>query len=127
MTYTWPRVEVYSYLNETAELAPDLEKMVAELPAEYDPPARLASVYLEVGRTGDALAMAERAKKLAYGPRKARVLILIGDIHRARGDRAAEKEAREEVVAHYQALPAGHRNPKGLAAARAALAEVGSK
>jgi tetratricopeptide (TPR) repeat protein len=127
MTHIWPRVEVYGYLGETAELVPDLEKMVAELPTEYDPPARLAGVYLELGRMDDALAMAERARGLAYGPRKARVLILIGDIHAARGDRVAEKKAREEVVAHHEALPAGHRNPEALAAARAALAELGNK
>ncbi|HLU68564.1 MAG TPA: thioredoxin family protein [Kofleriaceae bacterium] len=127
MTYNWPRAEVYMYLGRAAELIPDIERSVAELPEEYDPPYRLAGLYLEVGRLDDAMKMAERARGLIYGPRKARVLILIADIHRARGDRAAEKRARQEVVDYYESLPPGHRSDKGLAAARAALAAVGKQ
>ena len=127
MTYNYPRLEVHEYLGASAELVADLERSVAELPEEYDPAYRLASLYLTLGRLDDALKAAERARELIYGPRTARVLILIAEIHEARGDRAAERAARKAVVEHYEARPPGQRSEEGLAAAREALARVGKK
>ena len=125
MTYVWPRSEVYAYLGEGEKLVPDLERMAAELPDQYDPPYRLAWIQLQIGKLDEALASAQRAVGLIYGPRKGRALTLVADIHKARGDRKAERAARKATVAFYASLPPGHRSPKAEAAARTALAAVG--
>ena len=56
----------------------DAEKMLKEsekrLPSDYNPPARLARVYLTVGRYADGIAATDRALELAYGPRKTTIL-----------------------------------------------------
>jgi thioredoxin-like negative regulator of GroEL len=125
MIYVWPRSEVYVYLGEGEKLIPEMEKLAADLPNEYDPPYRLAWVNYQVGRLDEALAAAQRAVGMVYGPRKGRALILVADIHKKRGDVAAERAARQAVVDHYASLPPGHKNEGAEAAAREALAAVG--
>lgn len=124
MTYNWPRAEVYVYLGVPGELIPDLEKSVADLPTEYDPPYRLAWILAQTGELDRALQMAKRALDLAYGPRKARVAALIVDLHEARGDGNAQAAAQAELVAIYEALPEGQARPDVLEAARTRLAEL---
>ena len=124
MTWHWPRAEVYVYLGVPAELVPALEASVAALPDQYDPPYRLAWVQLQVGHLEAARAAAEKAVGLAYGPRKARVLSLLADIHAKRGDRPAERAARQGVVDLLAGLPVGQRSEKSLDAARAALSAL---
>jgi thioredoxin-like negative regulator of GroEL len=124
MTYNWPRAEVYVYLEKGLELAPALEKSAADLPAEYDPPYRLAWVLFKSGKLDEAVTWNERATKLAYGPRKVRVLSLSAEIAVARKDAVAERTARTEIVATYEALPAELANPEALAKAKAALAAL---
>jgi tetratricopeptide (TPR) repeat protein len=125
MTYVWPRAEVYGYLGQADKLIPDLKQLEADLPKEYDPPFRLAWVYLQAGRLDEAQAAAERAIGKVYGPRKGRALALVADIHKARGNVDAERAARKVVVDFYRSLPPGHRSEKALADARKALAAVG--
>jgi tetratricopeptide (TPR) repeat protein len=122
MTYVWPRSEVYVYLGEGEKLVPDLERLAADLPNEYDPPYRLAWVELKIGKLDEALAAAQRAVGMVYGPRKGRALTLVADIHKARGDAVAERAARQAVVDYYASLPPGHKNDGAEADARAALA-----
>ncbi len=121
MTYNWPRAEVYVYLGIAEKLVPALQQSVADLPQEYDPPYRLAWIYLNLERYDEALTMAEKALALAYGPRKARVQGLIAAIHAATGNTAARKEALEAVVKIYEALPPGQRQPEAEERARSAL------
>ena len=122
MTFNWPRAEVHVYLGTAAELVPALQKSVADLPNEYDPPYRLAWVHYKLGQHDRALASAEKALGLGYGPRKARIQSLIADIHAARKDKRAELSAREAVIAIYKALPEGQKQPAALARAVEALA-----
>jgi hypothetical protein len=125
MTYVWPRSEVYVHLGEGQKLIPDLEKLMADLPEEYDPPYRLAWVSLQIGALDQALTAARRAVGMVYGPRKGRALAMVADIHKARGDLKAEHAARRAVVDFYASLPPGHRSDSSLAAARQALTAVG--
>lgn len=127
MTHNWPRAEVYVYLGEGEKLIPDLERSVAELPREYDPPARLAWVHEQLGHHDKALEYAEKALALSYGPRKGNVLRLIADIYKGKGDLEGERKARQAVVDHYKSLPAGHRDDDKIAEAEEALAAVGKK
>ncbi|HEU5056945.1 MAG TPA: thioredoxin family protein [Kofleriaceae bacterium] len=125
MTHNWPRAEVYVYLGEGEKVIADLERSIAELPKEYDPPARLAWVHLQLGRHDAALPLAEKALGLAYGPRKASILRLIAEIHKGRGDLEAERKARQAMVDHLKSLPAGHKDEDRIEEAEKALAEVG--
>ncbi len=123
-THNYLLVDVYMWLGRGKELIPVLERSAADLPREYDPPYRLATVHLGLGDPPRALHWAEKSLALAYGPRKARVWSLIAEIHRARKDRAAEVAARREVVKVYEDLPAGQKQPVALERARQALAEL---
>ncbi len=126
MTYNWPRAEVYAYLGVPLELVPALERSIADLPEEYDPPYRLAWVLLQAGKADDARVQAERAIALAYGPRKARAQGMLADIHRARADVEAERAARAAALATLEALPEAAKSPDAIAKAKADLAAVGS-
>jgi thiol-disulfide isomerase/thioredoxin len=125
MTFNWPLAEVCVRLHKPDEAIAILRRSADALPDEYDPPYRLAWVLLQSGRAADALPPAEQALGLVYGPRKARVQGLIADIHKARGDVVAERDARAAVVAIWEALPPGQYDAQALFEARAALAKVG--
>jgi thioredoxin-like negative regulator of GroEL len=124
MTYNWPRAEVYVYLGKGLELVADLQKSAAALPAEYDPPYRLAWVLFKSGKLDEAVEWNAKAEKLIYGPRKARVLSLRADLAAARKDAAGERAARADLVAMYEALPAEQAAPEALAKAKEALAAL---
>jgi thioredoxin-like negative regulator of GroEL len=126
MTYNWPRAEVYVYLGRPLDLVPALEKSAADLPKEYDPPARLGWLLFKANKLPDAASWTDKALALAYGPRKARLLGLRADIAKAAGDAAAEKDFRAKAVAQYEGLPKGEQMPDALAAAKAALAATGT-
>jgi thioredoxin-like negative regulator of GroEL len=124
MTYNWPRAEVYAYLAIPLELVPALEKSAADLPLEYDPPYRLAFLYKEAGKLDEAIPWAKKAAELAYGPRKARAQAQLADLLRAKGDSAAELEARRALVTIYEGLPPGQAKPDDLEKARIELAAL---
>jgi thioredoxin-like negative regulator of GroEL len=129
MTYNWPRAEVYVYLARPLDLVPALEKSAADLPNEYDPPARLGWLLFKSGKATklpEAAQWTDKALALAYGPRKARLYGLRADIAKAAGDAAAEKDFRGKAIAQYESLPKGEEMPEALAAAKAALAAASS-
>ncbi len=92
-----------------------LEQSEKDFPDDYNPPARLAAVYLRLKRYDEAMTAADRALKLVYGPRRIRVLTTIADIQAAKGDRAAAKKTLEEAVAYADGLPEGQRNEEQVA------------
>lgn len=101
-----------------------LQKSEADLPDDYNPPARLALVFREQGKLDDALAAAERALKKVYGPRKLRVLETKASILAKKNDGAGQKQVLTEAVAYAKALPAGQRNEKTIARLEGTLAKV---
>jgi thiol-disulfide isomerase/thioredoxin/tetratricopeptide (TPR) repeat protein len=125
MTHNWPRAEVYVYLGEGEKILADLERSVAELPKEYDPPARLAWVHEQLGHHDKAMEFAQKALALAYGPRKGTILKLIADIYMGKGDLEGERKAREAVLDYYESLTGGHYDEQRIADAEKALADVG--
>ena len=124
MTYNWPRTEVYVYLGVPLELVPALEKSAKDLPAEYDPRARLGFLYFQAKKYDDAATWTDQALAMVYGPRKGRVLNLRADIAAAQNDAVAEKRLREQAVALYAGLPKGQEAPEALAKAQDALAKL---
>ncbi|HLL25220.1 MAG TPA: thioredoxin family protein [Kofleriaceae bacterium] len=124
MTYNWPRAEVYVFLDKPLELVPALEKSIADLPKEYDPPTRLGWIYLKAGKLAEAAKYTDQALALAYGPRKVRVLTQRAEIAQKQGDKDTERAMRAQVVKMYESLPAGQTSPEQLAKAKEALAKV---
>jgi thiol-disulfide isomerase/thioredoxin len=123
-TFNYQLADVYITLGRPLEAVPALEKSAKALPSEYDPPARLGWVYLEAGKLDEATVWTDRALKLVYGPRKARVLAQRANIEKKRGDLAAEKKYRGEIVALWTNMPADMANPDALAKAKADLAAL---
>lgn len=102
------RMLAYLALGEPARALPMLAASEADFPADYNPPARLAKVHLEMGALDLAKAAIGRALARAYGPRRLRLLALAADVAKARGDQAGEKAALDEAIAlGQQTKPTG--------------------
>ncbi len=119
------RVECALELGEPARAVPALEASERDLPKDYNPPARLATLYQEMGRLDEALAASGRALARSYGPRKVRVYELRAQILDKKGDRVAARGALEEGIAYAATLPASQRPTRLVERmqARAATAE----
>lgn len=126
MTHSWPAAEVHAFLGEPEAFIPALERLVAALPEEYDPPYRLAWLLLEAGRAKDALPPVELARARVYGPRAADVLGLEAKILSALGRGQEAKKRRVEALDLLEALPAGAVDPAKIQAARAAADRLGA-
>ena len=96
------RLDAYLALEEPARAIPMLERSEKDFPEDYNPPARLGRVYLELRRLDEADKAADRAVARVYGPRAMRVFALKADIANARGDRAAEVTALEQALARSE-------------------------
>ncbi|MBK7073763.1 MAG: thioredoxin family protein, partial [Myxococcales bacterium] len=121
MTYNWHRAEVYVFLGKGEAILPALEQSTKDLPTEYDPPYRLAWVYLQLGKAADAKKWADDALGKAYGPRKVRVANLAVEAAKAIGDVAVEKAARAALIAVLEGLPKEVAQPENLEKAKQAL------
>ena len=110
---------------EAAKRLPDaipmLEQSEKDFPKDYNPPARLALVYLKLQRYDDAMTAANRALERVYGPRRIRVLSTIVDIQMGKGDRAGARKTLEEAVTFADGLPEGQRNEEQVVSLRRKL------
>jgi tetratricopeptide (TPR) repeat protein len=123
-TYNWPRSEVYLYLGVAAELIPALAQSEKDLPKQYDPPYRLAWLLHKLGKEARALMAAQRAIKLAYGPRQARMYGMIADIQLALDDSKEAVAAARRSLDVWTNLPEGQRNAMESEAAQRRLDEL---
>jgi thiol-disulfide isomerase/thioredoxin len=116
------RLGAYLALGQPARAVPMLLESERDFPTDYNPPARLAIAYLEMGRLDDAAAAVERARTRVYGPRVMRVLTLAADIAKARGDRPVERKALEEALARTEkaTLTPGQKKARDALAKRLA-------
>ena len=124
MIYGYQWADVHIFLGEPAKAIPALEATAKALPKEYEAHYRLASIQLAAGNHDAALAAAERAVELGYGPRKEDIYTLLARIHAARGDTAGVKKTLEALIAHLEALPEGQRSQKAIDGAKARLAKM---
>ncbi len=115
------RMSAYLELQEPARAIPMLEESERELPDDYNPPARLAVVYLATKNPDAALAASNRALPKVVGPRRVRVLQTRSDVFAAKGDAAASREALEQALACAESLPAGQRSEGQIAALKKKL------
>jgi hypothetical protein len=96
-------------LGKPALAIPALQASEKALPEDYNPAYRLAMLYRELGRPGDAVAAADRALAKAYGPRKLRVYDLKASAQARAGDAAGHKATLREAVAFGAGLPETQR------------------
>jgi len=92
------RLLAYLALGEPARALPMLQQSEQDFPNDYNPPARLARVYFELGRLDDALAAIDRALARVYGPRTLRVAAQKADILQKQGKKAEARAALEEAL-----------------------------
>jgi tetratricopeptide (TPR) repeat protein len=99
-------------LGDPARAVPLLKESEKAAPADYNPPYRLAVLYLELKQNDEALAASDRALALAYGPRKIRVLAQRATVLEAKGDPAGARKALGEAIAYAGTLPKAQQNPR---------------
>ena len=115
------RLGAYEAAGEIERAVPMLLRSEKDFPQDYNPPARLALVYLRLKRYDDALAASDRALARVYGPRKLRVLAVRADIYTAMGNPAAARKTVEESLSYAEALPEGQRSETTIEALKRQL------
>ena len=106
------RLLAYLAIGEPERALPMLAESERDFPSDYNPPARIARVYLEMKRYDEALAAANRALSRGYGPRKLRLYLLKADALHGKGDAVALVATLGEAVAFGKSLPPGEVPPK---------------
>jgi len=120
------RVGAALALGDPARAVPALLASERDLPGDYNPPARLAVLYREMGQYDEALAASQRALDRAYGARKLRIYDTRASIFTKAGDAAAAKRTLEEALRFADTLPAGQRPGRLIEQLRKKLAETGA-
>jgi tetratricopeptide (TPR) repeat protein len=103
-------LSAYAAAGEYEKAIPMLEQSEREFPRDYNPPARLAYVYLHLKKYGRALAASDRALARVDGPRRLQVLAIRAEIDKGRGDILAARRTLEEAVSYAENLPPGQRS-----------------
>lgn len=96
------------------------------LPEDYNPPARLAAAYKAAGKLPEALAAADRALKLAYGPRKLRVYSTKVDVLEKSGKIEDAKATMAEAIQYAQSLPKAQISDRTIESLKTKLAKIGA-
>jgi len=99
------RMLAYVALGDPARALPMLNASEKDFPADYNPPARIARVSLELHKLDDAQAAALRALARGYGPRKLKLYLLLADILKAKGDAPGVSRVVDEALAYAHGLP----------------------
>jgi tetratricopeptide (TPR) repeat protein len=120
------RLNAYQAAGEIEKAIPMLEKSEKDFPEDYNPPARLALVYLTLKRYDEALKASDQAMAKVYGPRKLRVYAVRADIYAAMGNEAAAQKTVQDALAYAEALPPGQRSDATIAALRNQLGVEGA-
>ncbi|MCA9691328.1 MAG: thioredoxin family protein [Myxococcales bacterium] len=128
-TYDYGRANAYVALHRAPEAIAMLQQRERELPESYEPPARLADVYMKVQRWPEALSAIDRALARAYGPRRLRYLSMKAEILGEMNDRAAQIETLREEVLGRKELVRGdaNRGPYEEAKERLQRAQLAAK
>lgn len=115
------RLGTYLDLGAPERAIPMLQASERDLPADYNPPARLAIAYRAMKRYDEALAASDRALAKAYGPRKLGILQTRADVYKEKGDTAAARRTIEQAVELAESLPEGQRSDRTIAALKKKL------
>jgi tetratricopeptide (TPR) repeat protein len=99
------RIAAAGFLNDPARAIPALEASERDLPGDYNPPMRLASIYARLNRFDDALDAYRRAYAKAYGVRKISILTSSASVYEKKGDKASAKRTLGQALKMAEALP----------------------
>lgn len=109
------RVSAAITAGDPARALPALQASERDLPGDYNPPARLATLYRELGRYDEAIAASDRALAKVYGPRKLTVLDGRATIFEKAGKPADARSALEQALAFAGTLPEAQRSKRMVA------------
>jgi len=98
------RIGAAGYLGDPALAIPALQASERDLPNDYNPPSRLASIYQQLGRLDEALAANERAVARSEGQRRLILLSLRVSLLEKKGDKAGAKRTLEEALKFSEGL-----------------------
>ncbi len=118
------RLSAYLELGTPERAVPMLEASERDLPADYNPPARLAVAYRAMKRFDDALAASARALERCYGPRKISICITRSDLQVLTGDRAAALATLQAALAEAEGMPDGQRPEATIERIRGKIADL---
>ncbi len=99
------RISAANFLNNPGMVLPLLEESERDLPDDYNASQRLASVYIQLKRTDDALAAYRRAALKAEGPSRVSILLSCANICDTKGDKAAARSSLEQALKAAEELP----------------------
>lgn len=108
-TYDAHRFDCYRRLKRYAPAEAMLTASEKNFPSDYNPPARLARLFFEMGRLDEALPRIERAIKLAEGPRRIGMYELRANILHGLG------KTREAIASLEEAIRIAQPNEKAAA------------
>jgi thiol-disulfide isomerase/thioredoxin len=112
-TFDAHRAEAYRRLKRYAEAEAMLLASRKALPGDYDPPARLARLYFEMGKLEAALSQIDQAIALCSGPRRIGMYELRASILHGLGRTATAIQSLRSAIELAQAGAApGTRSPK---------------
>lgn len=114
-TFDAHRLDCYRRLKRYVPAEKMLLSSLRAFPKDYNPPARLALLYFDMGRLEDALRRVDEALALSYGPRRTRYLELKANILHGLGRTHSAVQALETEVL---ALESEHASPTQVAAVR---------
>lgn len=118
------RLSAYLALKEPGKAVPMLQASERDLPQDYNPPARLAVAYKNLGKFDDALSASDRALSKAYGPRKIGILRTRAEIFQAMGKNDLAASTLEEAIGYSENLPPEQRSESQTASLRKKLGEI---
>jgi tetratricopeptide (TPR) repeat protein len=86
-----------------------LQRSERDFPKDYNPPNRLANIYMFMGRYEDAVGAAQRAIDRAYGPRKVQAYTTKAAALQQMGRREDALKTYDDAIAYGRTL-AGKAN-----------------
>ena len=118
------RLSAYLELGQPERAIPMLEASARDLPEDYNPPARLAVAYKAMKQPDAAVAAADRALAMAYGPRKLGIYRTKADALADKGDMEGARATLTEALQMAEALPDGQRSDRTIQALQEKLQEL---
>jgi tetratricopeptide (TPR) repeat protein len=120
------RLLAYLALGEPERAIPMLQQTQKDFPDDFNPPARMARAYLEMGKYDDAISNSDKALALANGPRRVKIALVKADALAKKGDQAAERKTIADSLAFLATLPAADASPKMKSVLEGRLAKIDS-
>ncbi len=118
------RLLAYLALNQPERAIPMLEQSAKDFPDDFNPPARMARAYFEMGKYDDAIANSDHALALAHGPRRVKIALVKVDALAKKNDVTAERQTLTDTIAFVATLPESQASPKMKIALQERLAKL---